>query len=74
MSAGEKNILRFVYIIIAVLGDSDYGFMNTQELLEVRCKSITLLHVTFLTTSIKLFRTLLCLSSLIPHHISNNTH
>jgi len=28
--------LRFVGIIIAVLGNNDFGFMNTQEVIEVR--------------------------------------
>ena len=28
--------LRFVCIIIAVLGNNDFGFMNTQEVIEVR--------------------------------------
>jgi hypothetical protein len=28
--------LRFVGMVIAVLGNNDYGFMNTQEVIEVR--------------------------------------
>ena len=28
--------LRFVGIIIAVLGNNDFGFMNTQKVIEVR--------------------------------------
>lgn len=28
--------LRFVGMVIAVLGDNNYGFMNTQEVIEVQ--------------------------------------
>ena len=32
----NQPTLHFVGMVIAVLGDNEYGFMNTQEVVEVR--------------------------------------
>ena len=32
----NQPTLRFVGMVIAILGDNEYGFMNTQKVIEVR--------------------------------------
>ena len=36
LHSDNQPTLRFVGIIIAVLGNNDFGFMNTQKVIEVR--------------------------------------